>query len=121
MQKGIPPVLISQDELKQIIINLIKNAIQAIEKSGEIIVKAEYAKGSYVNIYVIDNGIGMKDEIIQYIFDPFYTTKNNHEGTGLGLSVVYGIINKYKGSIKVKSKEGKGTTFKISLPILIIN
>ncbi len=121
LQKGIPPVLISQDEFKQIIINLIKNSIQAIEKNGEIIVKAEYIKGNYVNIYIIDNGIGMKDEIIQYIFDPFYTTKNNHEGTGLGLSVVYGIINKYKGLIKVKSKEGQGTTFKITLPILIIN
>lgn len=119
LQKGIPPVLISQDELKQIIINLIKNSIQAIEKNGEIIVKAEYTKGNYVNIYVVDNGIGMKDEIIQYIFDPFYTTKTDHEGTGLGLSVVYGIINKYKGSIKVKSKEGYGTTFKIILPILI--
>lgn len=121
LQKRIPPVLISQDELKQIIINLIKNSIQAIEKNGEIIVKTEYTKGNYVNIYVIDNGMGMEEEVIQHIFDPFYTTKTDHEGTGLGLSVVYGIINKYKGSIKVRSKERQGTTFKISLPVLIIN
>ena len=79
--------------------------------------KTENNKNSYVNIYIIDDGIGIKEDVIQHIFDPFYTTKKNIDGTGLGLSVVYGIINKYNGSIKVKSKEGKGTTIKMTLPV----
>ncbi|MCG8573178.1 MAG: ATP-binding protein [Spirochaetes bacterium] len=108
-------ICINQDELKQILINLIKNSIQAIEKNGKIIVKTTKNKNN-INIFIIDNGVGIKPEVIPHIFDPFFTTKENNMGTGLGLSIVYGIVTKYKGSIKVNSTVGKGTEFMITLP-----
>ncbi len=120
----IPRMAMSEDELKQIIINLIKNSIQAITDEGQIVIKTGVrvnAKKALVFLSVRDNGIGMEKEIIPKIFDPFFTTKHNGEGTGLGLSVVYGIINKYKGSIKIKSKPGEGTEVILEVPALMEN
>ena len=119
LEEDIPLVLMSQDEFKQIIINLIKNAIQAIEGKGEIfLITQNIFKKNSVWVTVKDNGIGIRDEDIPRIFDPFYTTKHNGEGTGLGLSVVYGIINKYKGTITVESQEGEGTQIRLAIPVL---
>ena len=70
---------------------------------------------------VEDTGTGIREEDIPRIFDPFYTTKQTGEGTGLGLSVVYGLITKYKGTITVASKEGKGTQIRLILPVLEIS
>lgn len=111
--------IISKDELEQVMINLIKNSIQAIEETGGITVETGMSNGSeMINISVKDNGSGIEAKVINRIFDPFYTTKRNGIGTGLGLSVVYGIIVKYKGSINVKSKINKGTEVTLTLPVL---
>ena len=71
-----------------------------------------------MQIIIEDNGVGMDEETKEKIFDPFFTTKDVGEGTGLGLSVVYGIIQNHHGSIEVSSELGKGTTFKINLPYI---
>ena len=98
-------------------INLIINAAQAIERQGEIAITAALdfdSKG--VLIEVRDTGSGIAEENQVKIFDPFFTTKEEGQGTGLGLSVVYGIIQKHEGTITVQSTPGQGTSFFIHLP-----
>ncbi len=118
LYKGELLTVVSKDELKQIIINLVKNSIQAVKKQGEIniVTKLNKEKG-LVCICIRDNGMGIKNEILNKIFDPFFTTKKNGVGTGLGLSVTYGIINKYNGAIRVKSKESMGTEIILEIPV----
>ena len=96
--------------------NLLVNAAQAIKDSGEIFIRTWQANGNVV-IEIEDTGSGIPANIISKIFDPFFTTKEIGKGAGLGLSLSYGIINKHKGDLKVKSVVGKGTTFAITLPI----
>lgn len=117
--ESLPPAVISQDELKQLMINLIKNAMQAIDRQGEIrITTANYPEEKTLTIGIEDTGTGMKEDVLPRIFDPFFTTKQNGHGTGLGLSVVYGIIQKYQGTITVDSREGDGTSITVTFPWL---
>jgi PAS domain S-box-containing protein len=111
-------ILCFPGKLGQLLLNIILNAIQAIEANG--IISIETLRNDKKNIFTIkvyDNGKGMPVEILKKIFDPFFTTKPVGQGTGLGLSLVHGIINDHNGDIKVKSSEGKGTEFTITLPI----
>src|ERR1700736_5229372 len=94
-------------------------------ETAHVDVDASYAKqrvhltpGSYARITVGDTGIGMDEATQAHIFDPFFTTKEIHEGTGLGLSMVYGIVQRSGGSISVYSSPGKGSAFKVYLPIV---
>jgi two-component system, NtrC family, sensor kinase len=103
-------------QLNQVFMNILNNAIQAIEGPGKIIIKTRRIRNRAV-IWISDTGKGIPKEHMNRIFDPFFTTKEVGEGTGLGLSISYGIIQQHKGEIKVTSKPGKGTTFKISLPV----
>jgi len=112
---GIPQVRISHGELMQILINLLQNAIHATDGDNPIEIHIGASKG-IVSISVNDRGCGIPEESLNRVFDPFYTTKPNGEGTGLGLSVVYGIILKYKGNIHIESKVGYGTVITVSLP-----
>ncbi|MCF7928388.1 MAG: HAMP domain-containing protein [Spirochaetales bacterium] len=108
---------ISKDEFGQILINLLRNAIHAVSGSGKITVRSEYdLKNGYVQISVQDSGVGIPESIRSHVFDPFFTTKPNGVGTGLGLSVVYGIIKKYEGKIQIESEEGAGTVVQMMLP-----
>jgi signal transduction histidine kinase len=111
------PSVVSADELRQVVINLLHNSLQAITGTGRILVSTRPSQGG-IQLVVSDSGIGIPAEIIPRIFDPFFTTKANREGTGLGLSVVYGIVTKYNGTIGVKSREGRGTRFSLHLPPL---
>ncbi|HDY86782.1 MAG TPA: HAMP domain-containing protein [bacterium] len=119
LEGNLPLARINENEFKQLMINLITNAIQAIDEKGQIEVKSFYSnKKGRIFVVVIDSGKGIPQEIISRIFDPFFTTKKNGEGTGLGLSIVYGIIKKYSGDIAISSKEKQGTTAQLSiLPI----
>jgi signal transduction histidine kinase len=117
----LPRSVIDEDELKQVIINLVYNSIQAIEESGSVRVRAfrdgaGAQNGGSIGVSVEDDGKGMSGEILHHVFDPFFTTKNGSGGTGLGLSVVYGIVKKYSGAIDVRSAEGKGTSVRLLLP-----
>jgi len=89
----------------------------AIETKGEIHIKTQKLSDKMIQIEISDTGKGMAKETAEKIFDPFFTTKTQGQGTGLGMSVSYGIIQKHGGDIQVTSAKGKGTTFKITLPV----
>lgn len=113
------PLTISDSaQLQQVFLNILNNAIDAIGKDGEIIMKSKYiVKNHEIAVEISDNGPGIPKEMLTRIFDPFFTTKEVGEGTGLGLSISYSIIEKLGGRIMVASEEGKGTTFTIYLPV----
>jgi len=112
---------VSVNELEQVFLNLIINAIHSMPNGGIVIVKTSLIEKKYVEFSVIDNGAGISEDIINKIFDPYFTTKKVGKGTGLGLSVVKGIIANFGGQILVSSEIGIGTRFKITLPIYIKN
>ncbi len=119
LAQGLPPAALSKDELKQVAINLIKNSIQAIDGEGRILVCTRLnQRHPCISLSVSDTGKGIPKEVMPRIFDPFFTTKGDGSGTGLGLSVVYGIVTKYNGGIRVRSREGGGTRVGLSLPLL---
>jgi len=109
-------VIINQESLKHILINLISNAIDAIENGGKITIKA-YEDGNNLAIECTDTGIGIAKENLEKIFNPFYTTKEPGKGTGLGLYIVYNEVKKLNGDITVESVLGEGTTFKVVIPL----
>jgi PAS domain S-box-containing protein len=120
----VPPVLADEGQLHQVLANLVYNAAQAIgDGIGAIAVEVAAADGALaggeaaVRLTVMDNGCGMDEPTRQRVFDPFYTTKSVGEGTGLGLSVVHGIVTAHGGAITVESALGLGSRFDIYLPI----
>ncbi len=119
LENGIPFVRISPSELQQVMLNLINNAIDAMEKTGGIIkieTKKSRIEKNHIAILIEDNGPGIPKENLERIFDPFFTTKAVGKGTGLGLSICYGIIEKMGGKIDVSSQVGSGTKFRIWMP-----
>jgi two-component system, NtrC family, sensor kinase len=115
---GMPPLTLDVGKMKQVFMNLLMNAKQAIDKKGVIQVDTVYDKDiRLAAIHVTDNGCGVDPEIMSRIFDPFFTTKATGEGTGLGLSVSYGIVKGHGGEILVESEPGIGTTFRVLLPV----
>jgi two-component system NtrC family sensor kinase len=113
---ALPEIKASETEMHQVLLNLVNNAIYAMEKSGGTIHFRTYQRDDKVMVEVADTGPGIPEAIIGRIFDPFFTTKPVGQGTGLGLSICYGIIRKMDGDIQVKSTVGKGTEFIIILP-----
>jgi len=111
----LPPVAGSASELREVFINIINNAIDALPEGGTIRVKTQSEGGHVVGI-VEDNGVGIPKDIQDKIFDPFFTTKGV-QSTGLGMSVSYGIINRHHGTIAAESIENRGTTFRVTLPL----
>jgi signal transduction histidine kinase len=103
-------------QLNQVFMNLLVNAIQAIEGEGRIDVEC-FREGDAVVVRVRDDGHGISSDAIQRIFDPGYTTKGVGVGTGLGLSIAYRIASNHGGSLRVKSETGKGSEFTLSIPI----
>ncbi|MBD3266990.1 GHKL domain-containing protein, partial [bacterium] len=112
----IPTVKCSPSKINQVFMNLISNAIDAIESGGNIWLATKQEK-NYIIITIRDDGNGIPKDIQSKIFDPFFTTKPVGSGTGLGLSIVHGIIEQHGGTITVESEVGKGTTFTVKLPI----
>ncbi|MBP8625637.1 MAG: hypothetical protein KBI10_02935 [Syntrophorhabdales bacterium] len=112
---SLPLVRADKIHIQQCLVNLIMNAAQAMPEGGLIKIRTGVEK-DYVFISVTDNGIGIKKELLDRIFEPFYTTKEKEDGTGLGLSLCKRLIEANKGKIEVESIEGKGSTFKILLP-----
>ncbi len=116
----LPPVLCHPGKINQVFLNVLLNAIQASQPGGTIEVQTrpdDTAADGGVVIEVRDSGCGIKPEHLSHIFDPFFTTKPVGQGTGLGLSVSYGIIRDHGGSIEVESEVGRGTLFRIRLPL----
>jgi len=113
----LPAVKGNRQALHQVFINMLTNAIHAMPSGGELSVSAALGPDAKIVIAVRDTGIGISEENLPNIFDPFFTTKKVGEGTGLGLSVSYGIIKKHGGRITVDSSPGKGSTFTVVLPV----
>ncbi len=118
--KNLPWVRIDRNQIKQVLINLINNAIYAMPQGGQL--RIQTARRSYygrpwITISVVDTGMGIPEENLERIFEPFFTTRGDRGGTGLGLSVTYGIVTDHGGRIEVESRENIGTTFTVWLPL----
>lgn len=114
--ENLPMINLPQTEIQQVLLNLINNAIDAMEKTGGSIHIETIHDEHEIIVRVADNGPGIPETILSRIFDPFFTTKPVGKGTGLGLSICYGIISRMGGKITVKSMVGRGTTFEIHMP-----
>ena len=110
---------IDKEKISQVIINLISNAIRYTNLNGEILIKL-YKKSDFIKIIVKDNGIGIPEESLDYIFERFYRVDKsrcrNTGGTGVGLTICKSIVDLHKGKIEVKSKLNEGSEFIITLP-----
>jgi two-component system NtrC family sensor kinase len=114
--KTLPQINASKNQLRQVFLNLVANARDAMPNGGTLRVKTGSDKDN-VNIEMSDTGVGIKEEHIKKIFDSFFTTKDTVKGVGLGLSVCYGFIKDHGGDIQVKSKVNEGTSFNITFPV----
>jgi signal transduction histidine kinase len=113
-----PAILMDEKKIKQVFINLIMNASYAVGSNGIIEIRTLYGQtNGCIRVQVSDSGHGISKTDMKRIFDPFFTTKPTGEGTGLGLSVSYGIIKDHGGEITVESEPGQGSTFTVILPV----
>jgi two-component system, NtrC family, sensor kinase len=113
---GLPHILGNPGQLQQVFLNLLNNARDALKDGGRILITTDSRPG-LVFAEVQDNGVGIAEDLLDRIFDPFFTTKGVGEGTGLGLSVSYGIVSSLGGHIRVRSTPGKGSAFEVQLPL----
>lgn len=117
LDKSLPQILGDADRLEQVFINILNNAIDAMPEGGRLAVTTGTNTGRHVYAEVRDTGLGISEEDLKKVFDPFFTTKQPGRGTGLGLSVSYGIIRDHGGKIEVTTVPGRGTTFQVTLPL----
>ena len=119
--KDLPPVLANHVQLRQVVLNLIVNAVEAMSstegRERSLVVRCALNEARDVLIMVEDSGPGIDPGDMDRIFDPFFTTKASGRGTGLGLSVSYGIIKEHAGKVDVRSTPGKGTSFRLEFPV----
>jgi PAS domain S-box-containing protein len=112
-EADLPRVRIDEKQMQEVYLNLLRNAFEAMPNGGRISVRT-YLNGDWIQTDVTDTGSGISESDLSHIFDPFFTTKEN--GTGLGLSVCYGIVQAHRGDLKYKSRIGQGTTASVALP-----
>jgi two-component system NtrC family sensor kinase len=108
-------IICDADQLEQALVALLVNAVEAMPEGGTLRLKTEAINDS-VKITIADSGVGIPEEALSHIFEPFYTSKDQTDGAGLGLAVVYGIVQRHGGEIDVESEVGTGTTFRITIP-----
>ena len=117
VEEGLPEIECDGNQIQQACLAVMINAIDAMPDGGELRVEVARVDEDHLGVDVIDTGIGIPDEIRLRIFEPFFTTKSEGQGTGLGLSVMYGIVQRHAGRVHVDSEVGHGTTFRIVLPL----
>ena len=113
---SLPAIKAKSEEIQQIFLNIIRNAVQAMEGKGHLTISTRHSE-DIITIEIQDNGPGIPPEYLAKVFDPFFTTKEQGKGTGLGLNIVHNLVEKYGGQIQVESKLGEGTCFKITFPV----
>ncbi len=115
---GTPEVWMSASSIQQVFLNLISNALDAVEESNEKEIRVDaHREGDFIQVTVADSGCGIAPENLEKIYDPFFTTKPIGQGTGLGLTISRSIIDSHGGDISCESKPGAGTTFEVLLPV----
>ncbi len=117
LSSGLPKIKGFAEQLQQVFMNLLINADDATDDGNTITITTIQKDKNTIHISFKDTGLGMSEDMLSKIFDPFFTTKEVGKGTGLGLSITYGIVKRHRGTIQVKSKLGRGTTFDINLPL----
>jgi len=117
LSSNVPEIIADKTQIHQVLVNLITNALQAMPLGGKLMIKTE-ADENHVSLIVEDTGTGISDDVKKQMFIPFFTTKEVGQGTGIGLSVVHGVITSHNGTIKVESEIGKGTRFEVLLPLI---
>jgi len=115
IETPLPHIMGNRGRLQQVLMNLLLNAVDAMPDGGTIGVRASASAGR-VRLTVSDTGVGISAEHLENIYDPFFTTKPRGQGTGLGLSVSYGIVKEHAGTLSVESNPGEGSRFVVSLP-----
>ncbi len=116
LDENIPEIVADDGQLRQVITNLVVNAVQTMPEGGTLRIETAHEDG-WIRIEVSDTGLGIHPKILSRIFDPFFTTKEVDQGTGLGLSVVHGIVMGHQGKINVESAQGRGTRVTVRLPV----
>jgi signal transduction histidine kinase len=116
LKENLPEVRSDKGQLQQVFLNIIKNAIDAVENGGLVAVSTDIKDENMVKVSIKDNGHGISGEDLKHMFEPFFTTKETGKGTGLGLSITYGIVKNLGGNILVESEVNKGTTFIVEIP-----
>ena len=114
--RDLPPIFSDAPQLRQVVLNLLTNASQAIGREGTITITTRPAGSDTVEVEIRDSGCGIPAKNLKKIFDPFFSTKPPGQGTGLGLSISHGLIRQLGGDIRVTSTVGQGTTFTVTLP-----
>jgi signal transduction histidine kinase len=127
LSDNLDPIHADSIQMEQVLINLVKNAVEAMAEGGKLLIRTEKAHvggepsqapayDDYLRLTVSDNGCGLTPEILEHAFDPFFTTKGKGKGKGLGLALVYGIVKGHGGFVECSSRIGKGSEFNILLP-----
>ena len=110
-------VICSPNQVKQACVAIVVNATEAIHEQGEIVIRTFNPDQEHISVSISDNGSGISKDDMSHIFEPFFSTKHNTSGIGLGLSIVHGIVENHKGKIEVESEPNQGTIITITLPL----
>ncbi|MBM3262653.1 MAG: hypothetical protein FJY97_04410 [candidate division Zixibacteria bacterium] len=113
----IPEIDCYPGQVNQVLMNIMTNSIQAMKDGGQLRIHTERAGENQIKVRITDSGCGMTPEVLGRVFEPFFTTRDVGEGTGLGMSVTYGVIQKHSGKIEAESEVGKGTPLTVTLPL----
>jgi signal transduction histidine kinase len=116
LESGLPQVCMASDRLKQVLFNIIRNAAEAMSEGGDLVIQTTQ-QGDKIQMHITDTGGGIPPEHLGQVFAPFFTTKGHKGGKGLGLAISYGLVASANGHIDVESAVGKGSTFRVSLPV----
>ncbi|HCY41535.1 MAG TPA: hypothetical protein DHV48_09295 [Prolixibacteraceae bacterium] len=109
----------SPNQIKQVCVAILVNASEAVSENGEVLFRTMNPDDEHIRIEITDNGVGISEEDLPHVFEPFFSTKQNASGIGLGLAIVHGIVQSHKGKTEVKSIRGKETTISITLPLIL--
>jgi signal transduction histidine kinase len=122
LEDNLPQTAVDKTQIQQVFLNIILNAEQAMSVNGKgtLTIETQHVD-SYIRISFSDDGPGIKKEILSRLFEPFFTTKEIGAGTGMGLSMCYGIVTEHKGRIHAESEFGKGATFVVELPVTTLD
>jgi len=114
----LPPIVADANRMKQIFINLIMNAFQAMDGGGSLLLRSSLIEERLISVQIADTGSGIPKQTLNHIFEPFYTTKKTGTGTGLGLFITKKLVESFSGTISVESSEGEGTCFTLTFPVI---